>query len=122
MSVVVREGLLRQRPSDGAVLVGYGCAHALHGNMRRFGRVGADAIDNQGELKECSQSALGGNRRSRGSTHGNADNRGRLIAVIDKTGCDRIGQQTNEIGGFEKGRMLSLTASRKTLKLFDLEV
>jgi hypothetical protein len=52
MGVAMREGLLHHRPSDGAILVGNGRAHTLHGDVRCLGRVGTHAIDNQGELRK----------------------------------------------------------------------
>ena len=45
------EGFLHHGPSNRAVLLGNGLAHALHGDVRRFGSIHTDANDNQRELK-----------------------------------------------------------------------
>jgi|SRR6267154_314277 len=45
------EGFLHHGPSNRAVLLGNGLAHALHGDVRRFGTVHTEANDNQRELK-----------------------------------------------------------------------
>jgi hypothetical protein len=45
------EGFLHHGPSNRAVLVGNGLAHALHGDVRRIGIIRTEANDNQRELK-----------------------------------------------------------------------
>src|SRR6266852_3183642 len=46
------EGFLHHVPSNRAVILGNGLAHALHGDVRRFGTIRTEANDNQRELKE----------------------------------------------------------------------
>ncbi len=52
MSFALREGFLHHGPSNRAVFVGKGLAHALHGNVRRFAKIRTEANDNQRVLKK----------------------------------------------------------------------
>jgi hypothetical protein len=42
----LRDGFLHHGPRNGAVVVGDGLTHALHGDVRRIGRVRAQTEDN----------------------------------------------------------------------------
>ena len=43
---VLGDGLLHHGPCDGAILIGDGFAHTLHGDVRRIARVRAQTDDN----------------------------------------------------------------------------
>jgi hypothetical protein len=51
----LRDGLLHHGTCDGAVLVGDGIAHTLHGDVRRVGRVRTQTDDDQRVLKGAGQ-------------------------------------------------------------------
>jgi hypothetical protein len=45
------EGFLHHGPGNRVAVLGKGLAHALHGDVRRFGTIHTEANDNQRELK-----------------------------------------------------------------------
>ena len=52
LDLALRAGFLHHRPGDGAVIVGEGLAHALHGDVRRVAHVRAQTNHNEGVLEK----------------------------------------------------------------------